>query len=200
MSINFDLGDLRACVAVAELASFRAAAETIHLSQPALSRRIEKLEDALGVRLFDRDTRNVELTAVGRDFVRKTRTLLDELDTMLLGVQDVAHGKRMFTERKCADCHAGGTHGAPQLPGQARKYSEVTIISALWHHGVRDVVLCPAVARRNARVASRTYEDEMALLVVHGILHLLGMDHADADEATAMQRRERELLGRFHKS
>ncbi|MBV9411003.1 MAG: rRNA maturation RNase YbeY, partial [Acidimicrobiia bacterium] len=62
-----------------------------------------------------------------------------------------------------------------------------------------DVVLCPAVARRNAESASRTYEDEMALLVVHGILHLLGMDHADADEATAMQRRERELLGRFHK-
>src|SRR5512140_3562102 len=90
MSINFDLGDLRACVAVAELASFRAAAETIHLSQPALSRRIEKLEDALGVRLFDRDTRNVELTAVGRDFVRKARSLLDDLDTMLLGVQDVA--------------------------------------------------------------------------------------------------------------
>jgi probable rRNA maturation factor len=62
-----------------------------------------------------------------------------------------------------------------------------------------DVVLCPAVARRNAESASRRYEDEMALLVVHGILHLLGMDHADADEATAMQRRERDLLGRFHK-
>ncbi len=62
-----------------------------------------------------------------------------------------------------------------------------------------DVVLCPAVARRNAESASRTYEDELALLVVHGILHLLGMDHADADEAGVMQRRERELLGRFHK-
>ena len=62
-----------------------------------------------------------------------------------------------------------------------------------------DVVLCPAVARRNAEGASRTYDDEMALLVVHGILHLLGMDHADAQEATAMQRRERELLGRFYR-
>ena len=41
----------------------------------------------------------------------------------------------MFQERKCADCHAGGSHGAPQLPGQARKYSEVSIISALWRHG-----------------------------------------------------------------
>jgi DNA-binding transcriptional LysR family regulator len=90
MSMNFDLGDLRAFIAVAELASFRAAAETIHLSQPALSRRIDKLEDALGVRLFDRDTRNVELTAVGRDFARKARTLLDNLDEMLLGVGNVA--------------------------------------------------------------------------------------------------------------
>lgn len=88
--MNFDLGDLRAFIAVAELASFRAAAETIHLSQPALSRRIDKLEDALGVRLFDRDTRNVELTAVGRDFARKARSLLDDLDEILLGVRDVA--------------------------------------------------------------------------------------------------------------
>ena len=86
MSMNFDLGDLRAFIAVAELASFRAASETIHLSQPALSRRIDKLEDALGVRLFDRDTRNVELTAVGRDFARKARSLLDDLDVMLLGI------------------------------------------------------------------------------------------------------------------
>src|SRR5438874_950275 len=90
MNMNFDLGDLRAFIAVAELASFRAAAETIHLSQPALSRRIDKLEDALGVRLFDRDTRNVELTAVGRDFARKSRSLLDDLDTILLGMRDVA--------------------------------------------------------------------------------------------------------------
>src|SRR5437588_2139800 len=61
-----------------------------------------------------------------------------------------------------------------------------------------DVVLCPSVARRNAETASRAYDDEMALLVVHGILHLLGMDHAEAQEASAMQRRERELLTRFH--
>jgi probable rRNA maturation factor len=59
-----------------------------------------------------------------------------------------------------------------------------------------DVVLCPAVARRNSDAASRSYEDELALLVVHGILHLLGMDHAEPEEASAMQQRERDLLGR----
>src|SRR3989440_947123 len=61
-----------------------------------------------------------------------------------------------------------------------------------------DVVICPAVARRNAPDHAGTYEDELALLVVHGILHLLGMDHVDEEEATAMERRERELLDRFH--
>ncbi len=60
-----------------------------------------------------------------------------------------------------------------------------------------DVVICPAVAARNAAERGRSLDDELALLVVHGILHLLGMDHvADAD-AEAMEARERELLDRF---
>ncbi len=62
-----------------------------------------------------------------------------------------------------------------------------------------DVVLCPAVARRNAPTHAGTYDDELALLVVHGLLHLLGMDHAEREEAQVMQRREQELLDRFHR-
>jgi probable rRNA maturation factor len=62
-----------------------------------------------------------------------------------------------------------------------------------------DVVVCPAVAARNAPNHAGTYEDEMALLVVHGILHILGMDHIDNEEAEAMEQRERELLELFHK-
>ena len=61
-----------------------------------------------------------------------------------------------------------------------------------------DVVVCPAVARRNADGRKTTYSDEMALLIVHGILHLLGMDHVDDKDAVVMERRERELLQRFH--
>jgi probable rRNA maturation factor len=63
-----------------------------------------------------------------------------------------------------------------------------------------DVVVCPAVAARNAPGHAGSYDDEMALLVVHGILHLLGMDHVDNQEAEAMERRERELLERYHRS
>ena len=47
----------------------------------------------------------------------------------------IADGKKVFGDRQCAGCHAGGKFGARQLPGQAAKYSEVTIISALWRHG-----------------------------------------------------------------
>jgi len=90
LAINFDLNDLLAFRAVAEQQNFRRAAETVHLSQPAFSRRIDKLEQALGVRLLERTTRRVTLTAVGRDFERKVRELLDELDTTLLGIRGVA--------------------------------------------------------------------------------------------------------------
>lgn len=90
MALNFDLNDLQAFRAVAEMGSFRKAAEAIHLSQPAFSRRIEKLEEALGVRLLDRTTRSVSLTAVGREFDRKVQSLLAELDSTLLGIRGVA--------------------------------------------------------------------------------------------------------------
>lgn len=90
MTINFDLNDLLAFRAVAELESFRKAAESVHISQPAFSRRIEKLEQALGARLLDRTTRRVNLTAVGRDFDRQLGHILDALDTALLGIRGVA--------------------------------------------------------------------------------------------------------------
>jgi molybdenum-dependent DNA-binding transcriptional regulator ModE len=83
--MNFDLPDLRAFVAVAKLGSFRAAAEELHLSQPALSRRIEKLEGALGVRLFHRTTRKVDMTTVGREFSHRANELLSNLEQSLMG-------------------------------------------------------------------------------------------------------------------
>ena len=63
-----------------------------------------------------------------------------------------------------------------------------------------DVVICPAVAARNAVDHGVTVEDELALLVVHGILHLLGMDHEVDAEAERMERREQQLLSRFYRA
>jgi probable rRNA maturation factor len=62
---------------------------------------------------------------------------------------------------------------------------------------IGDVVVCPAVAQAQAPEHGATLDDELALLVVHGTLHLFGYDHAEPDDAERMQRRERELLSSF---
>jgi DNA-binding transcriptional LysR family regulator len=84
------LADLRAFVTVGELQSFAAAAKALHLSQPALSRRISHLEDMLDVRLFDRTTRTVGLTLLGRRFLDQIRGLVEELDRSILSLRDAA--------------------------------------------------------------------------------------------------------------
>jgi probable rRNA maturation factor len=60
-----------------------------------------------------------------------------------------------------------------------------------------DVVICPAVAARNALEHGVGDDDELALLVVHGLLHLLGMDHKVDAEAERMEGLERILLARY---
>lgn len=61
-----------------------------------------------------------------------------------------------------------------------------------------DVVISPAVAATQAAEHAGTLDDEIAILVVHGILHVLGHDHAEPDETTAMRARERMLLEEHH--
>ena len=65
---------------------------------------------------------------------------------------------------------------------------------------VGDIVICPSVAQRNAAEHECTFDDEIALLVVHGVLHLRGWDHAIDVEAERMEARERELLERHHRA
>ncbi|TPQ35048.1 LysR family transcriptional regulator [Cupriavidus pinatubonensis] len=86
--INFGLEDLQAFVAIAEKGSFRMAAEALHISQPALSRRIEKLEMTLGSRLLERTTRRVDMTHIGRQFLEEARAALDILDSAVLRLGD----------------------------------------------------------------------------------------------------------------
>ena len=59
---------------------------------------------------------------------------------------------------------------------------------------IGDVIIAPDVARKQAAELGTTVEDELDLLLVHGILHLLGYDHESDADATAMQARERVLL------
>jgi DNA-binding transcriptional LysR family regulator len=88
--INFDLQQLQAFVAVADKGSFRAAAEHLHLSAPALGRRVDRLEELLGARLFTRTTRDVRLTRVGEAFLERARAALDDLESAVLGIHEIS--------------------------------------------------------------------------------------------------------------
>lgn len=61
-----------------------------------------------------------------------------------------------------------------------------------------DVVICPSVAQAQFATHAGTFDDELALLVVHGMLHILGLDHDTADSTTKMRARELALLEEHH--
>lgn len=61
-----------------------------------------------------------------------------------------------------------------------------------------DVVVCPSVAAEQASSHAGTYDDELALLIVHGILHVLGHDHDDDENTTLMRARELSILRDAH--
>ncbi|MDD0809602.1 LysR family transcriptional regulator [Curvibacter sp. RS43] len=87
MRINLDFGELQAFVAVADKSSFKAAAESLFISQPALSRRIEKLEAELKTQLFQRTTRRVALTDEGRQLLVHATAVMEELKLAYLGLE-----------------------------------------------------------------------------------------------------------------
>lgn len=76
--MHMNLKRLEHLVAVAEEGSLAAAARRVHLSQPALTRSIQALEDEAGVALFDRGARGVTLTTVGRMVIERARRVLFE--------------------------------------------------------------------------------------------------------------------------
>jgi LysR family glycine cleavage system transcriptional activator len=89
------LGCLRAFEAVARRLSFRAAAEELHHTQPAISRQIKSLEDELGAALFLRGTRHVELTGAGNALLRSVGPWMQQLDTTVRQIRTARHRRQV---------------------------------------------------------------------------------------------------------
>ncbi|HEY3498015.1 MAG TPA: LysR substrate-binding domain-containing protein [Polyangiaceae bacterium] len=85
----FTLRQLQYVVAVAEALSFRRAAERCHVSQPSLSAQLAQVEEALGVRLFERNRRRVLATSAGKELVERARRVLIEADDLAQAAQRV---------------------------------------------------------------------------------------------------------------
>lgn len=84
---------LKAFLNVADTTNFRKAAELSFVSQPALSRTILNMEAEIGARLFDRDTRNVSLTAVGRELLPMARRIVAEFDDSFSDLVQFVEGR-----------------------------------------------------------------------------------------------------------
>jgi len=119
------------------------------------------------------------------------------------GVPDTAQASLSFisveemTELNVA--HMGGSGPTDVLAFPIDEWTEATPVPAEGEPPIviGDVVVCVDVARQ-AVTAQQSLDDEIALLVVHGALHLLGHDHYEVDERERMQARERVLLDALH--
>ena len=91
-----ELSQLRAFLAAAQYENMTRAAESLHVTQPALSRTIARLEQELGVQLFEKSGRNTTLTAFGKDFLACAERTLGTLDAGVDAIKRSAAGEGMI--------------------------------------------------------------------------------------------------------
>jgi DNA-binding transcriptional LysR family regulator len=91
---NLNLRHFEAFAAIAAAGNFTRAAQALHVSQPALTVQIRQLEETIGVRLLDRNTRSVKLTRIGQQLSPVIQRLLREIDSVILNARELATGDR----------------------------------------------------------------------------------------------------------
>jgi DNA-binding transcriptional LysR family regulator len=119
-----DVPDIRArelltVMALAEYGSFVAAAAYLKTSQPALTRTIKRVERVLGVTLFARNTRRVEITKAGREFVAVAERILNDLQLTVRNMSEVTNEQR--GRITISTYSAFASHALPEI---VRRYRE----------------------------------------------------------------------------
>lgn len=117
MKVDFD--GVQAFVAVAELGGFSRAARELHLTQTALTRRVQKLEAYLGLKLLDRTTRRVALSTVGREFLPQARALVQDMTRAVERLKDMS---RLGSGQLALACIP--SMSSHVLPGLIRQYAQ----------------------------------------------------------------------------
>lgn len=121
-----DIQNLQAFLQVAETGSFSSAAQGLHLTQPAVSKRVAALEHQLGVRLFDRIARHVSLTEAGRALLPRARRIVLELQDTRRALSQL--GDHVTGPLLMATSHHVGLHRLPPtLRAFASRYPDVDL-------------------------------------------------------------------------
>jgi DNA-binding transcriptional LysR family regulator len=116
--MKIDTLGVQAFIAIADRGSFQSAADTLHVTQTAITQRLRKLEDFLGVTLIERTTRSIALTEIGRDFLPQARRLLGELADALVEIRETGMARRGDVSIACVP-----TVGVQYLPRIMQAYS-----------------------------------------------------------------------------
>src|SRR5699024_1846759 len=130
-SMKFTLAQITSFIAVAENLHFGQAAEELNMTQPPLSRQIQKLEKSIGVQLFERNNRNVTLTPAGETFLAEAYGLVASVNRAPRRAQKVAEGSWGQITIGCTAVSSFGVLGdllsriADRLPGVSVEISEM---------------------------------------------------------------------------
>ncbi|MDQ8728022.1 LysR substrate-binding domain-containing protein [Bradyrhizobium sp. LHD-71] len=186
MRINFKL--LGTFLAVAENASFSKAAEQTHISLPAVSMQVKNLEERLGVALFQRTTRRVELTVEGEQLMVSARKAMAELDSALTRIQQAADMQQGHLSLACVPTVASAKLPA-LMTSFARQHPRISV-------RVRELMqpeLLQAVRRREVDFAigpepERLGEFQFRAIFVDDYMALLPADHSAAVKSSVTLR------------
>jgi DNA-binding transcriptional LysR family regulator len=117
--MNLDTLGLEAFLAIAEQGRFHKAARQLHITQTALTRRLQNFEELLGVKLVERTTRSLALTPIGRAFLPQAQRLHGELTAALVEIRETGKAQRGDVTLACVP-----TVGVRYLPRILKEYAE----------------------------------------------------------------------------
>jgi DNA-binding transcriptional LysR family regulator len=145
--MKLDTLGVQAFISIADQGSFQRAADELHISQTAITRRLQNLETHLGVKLLERTTRTVALTATGTDFLPQARRLLSELSNALVEIFESGKARRGDV---CIACVP--TAGIRFLPRILQEYSYTFPENRITILDHSSAAVADAVLRREAEL------------------------------------------------
>ena len=179
-------------VAIADCGTMSRAAEQLHLSQPALSRTVNKLEELIGVKLFERSKNKVELNENGRLAVELARKIIDENEALTERVRSFDMSRRTISVCSCAPAPLWTI-----IPALSELFPEMKISSEMKYHddfiseltsGSCQILITPFEVKQEGIVSKKLFEERLFLSVppAHPLAGYKEVSFADLDGETML--------------
>ncbi|ASP40821.1 LysR family transcriptional regulator [Bacterioplanes sanyensis] len=169
--VGFDWNQVRAFVVAAEEGSLSAAARALQQTQPTLSRQVTALEQALGVTLFERGHRQLQLTSAGVELLQHARSMAEQANRMALaasGQSQAIEGRVCITATELL-----ATYHLPKILSRLREQAPGIQVDVVASDQLRDLL------RREADIAIRHAEPQQPEVIARRLGNLKGRIYAD---------------------